>query len=92
MGRPAVAAIPRAVRSAVEGGRFDGRRRGCRVGLGGRRVLGRFPGGVGSLEGRVKDRRMSLEHKLDGLAQVLQQVPAVGDLLGLGGASVAAWA
>jgi hypothetical protein len=45
-----------------------------------------FVGSFGGLEGRVHNRRVALEHALDGLAQVLQQVPAIRDLLSLGGA------
>src|SRR3954452_18429682 len=63
------------------GGRFDGRWR--RAGPGDRRDWGRFRGGFGGLEGRVNNRRVALEHALDGLAQVLQQVPAVRDLRGM---------
>ncbi len=66
------------------GGRFDGRWR--RAGLGDRRDGDGVRGSVSGLEGRVHNRRVSLEHALDGLAQVLEQVPAIRDLLGLRGA------
>ena len=48
--------------------------------------------GFGGLEGFGDDGQMALEQALDGLAHVLQQVPSVGDLPGLGAASAAAWA
>ena len=47
--------------------------------------------GIGGFEGVGDDRQMALEQAFDGLAHVLQEVPSIGDLLGLGAASVAAW-
>jgi hypothetical protein len=59
-------------------GQFGGRYR--RAGLRGRRLAGRTRRGLQGFEGRVDDRRMPLEHALDGRAQVLQQVPAVREV------------
>src|SRR3954447_6007804 len=64
-------------------GRFGSRYR--RVGLRGYWIAVRPRRGFQGLEGRVEGRRVPLEHLLDGLAQVLQQVPAVRDLPGLRG-------
>jgi hypothetical protein len=65
-------------------GRFD--RRWRRAGLGDRRDWDWGRGSFRGLEGRVHNCRVSLEHTFDGLAQVLQQVPAIRNLLSLGGA------
>ena len=40
--------------------------------------------GIGGLEGLRDDGQMTLKQTFDGLAHVLQQVPSIGDLLGLG--------
>jgi hypothetical protein len=65
-------------------GQLSRRRR--RAGLRTRRFVGRAWRGFQGFESRVDGGQMPCEHALDGLAQVLQQVPAVGDLHGLGGA------
>ena len=46
--------------------------------------------GIGGFEGLRDDRQMALEQTFDGLAHVLQEVPSIGDLLGIGCASEAA--
>ena len=50
----------------------------------GRRIARAFRIGIGGLEGLGDDGQMTLEQAFDGLADVLQQVPSIGDLLGLG--------
>ncbi len=40
--------------------------------------------GIGGLEGLRDDGQMALKHPFDGLAHFLQQVPSIGELLGLG--------
>jgi hypothetical protein len=45
----------------------------------------RLPGiGIGRFEGLRDDRQMPLQEVFDGLADVLHQMPSIGDLLGLG--------
>jgi hypothetical protein len=74
-------------------GRSRGRQRFLANWLGGYRgiwpvarrcVRHRCGSGIGGLEGLRDDGQMALEHTFDRLAHVLQQVPSIGDLLGLG--------
>ena len=76
--------------TAIPGGVGSDGRRGLRLAVG-RGVDRAFRIGIGGLEGVGDDRQMALEQAFDGLANVLQEVPSIGDLLGLGRASVAAW-
>ena len=50
----------------------------------GRCVSRAFRIGIGGFEGLRDDRQMTLQQAFDGLAHVLQEVPSIGDLLGVG--------